>query len=119
MDSIHLTANRRTLEGLRLMMFDTIGDNEYVHASVELPIALYIVEVAKRNVDTEHYFPFGKVKYANRTQAERKAAQLGIQWECYKGIGRPFYVALKLYAHLLGPVPVVWQEDTHVEVPRG
>lgn len=60
MDSIHLTANRRTLEGLRLMMFDTIGDNEYVHASVELPIALYIVEVAKRNVDTEHYFPFGK-----------------------------------------------------------
>lgn len=58
------------------------------------------------------------VKYANRTQAERKAAKLGIQWECYKGIGRPFYVALKLYAHLLGPIPVVWQEDTHVEVPR-
>jgi hypothetical protein len=47
------------------------------------------------------------VKYANRTQAERKAAELGIQWECHKGIGRPFYVALKLYAHLFGEVPHV------------
>lgn len=45
------------------------------------------------------------MKYGNRTQAEKKAAQLGIQWECYKGLGRPFYVAMKPWANLLGPVP--------------
>ena len=48
--------------------------------------------------------------YANRTQAERKASQLNrvannCQWECYKGLGRPFYIALKPYAKLFGPIP--------------
>jgi hypothetical protein len=33
------------------------------------------------------------VTYANRTQAERKAAELGVGWSVYKGMGRPFYVA--------------------------
>jgi hypothetical protein len=35
------------------------------------------------------------VTYANRTQAEKKVAQLGDNWEVFKGIGRPFYVAQK------------------------
>ena len=40
------------------------------------------------------------MKYGNRSQARQKAMALnfaalpGVQWECYKGIGRPFYVAL-------------------------
>ena len=29
---------------------------------------------------------------ANRPQAERKATELGLGWEVYKGTGRPFYV---------------------------
>jgi hypothetical protein len=31
--------------------------------------------------------------YANRTQAERKAAELGAGWSVYKGPRRPFFVA--------------------------
>lgn len=35
------------------------------------------------------------VTYANRTQAQKKVARLGDEWEVYKGTGRPFYVAKK------------------------
>lgn len=35
------------------------------------------------------------ITYANRTQAEKKAAALGSEWEVFKGISRPFYVARK------------------------
>jgi hypothetical protein len=33
------------------------------------------------------------VTYANRTQAERKAAELGAGWAVFRFMGRPFYVA--------------------------
>lgn len=35
------------------------------------------------------------VTYANRTQAEKKAARLGNDWEVFKGPSRPFHVARK------------------------
>lgn len=60
MDSIHLTSSRSTLEGLKLMIHESIGDNDYVYSSVDIPVALYICEVAKRAVDIDRYFPFGK-----------------------------------------------------------
>lgn len=34
------------------------------------------------------------VTYSNRTQANRKAAELGVAWTVWQGTGRPFYVAL-------------------------
>jgi len=34
------------------------------------------------------------VTYANRTQAKKKAEELGAEWCVYRGHGRPFYVAL-------------------------
>lgn len=33
------------------------------------------------------------VTYSNRTQAERKAAELGHPWAVFRFRGRPFYVA--------------------------
>ena len=30
--------------------------------------------------------------YSNRTQAEKKAIELGNEWAVYKGLGRPFYI---------------------------
>ena len=34
------------------------------------------------------------ITYANRTQAEKAAAKMGTEWCVYRGMGRPFYVAL-------------------------
>lgn len=57
-----LSASRSVLDGLNNMAQDLLGDNEYVYPSayVELPVALFLVEVAKRAPDTMAYFPHGK-----------------------------------------------------------
>ena len=60
MDSIHLSANRKTVDGLCDMMRDMDEAEHYVYSSVDIPAALYIVEVAKRAPDTIAYFPYGK-----------------------------------------------------------
>ena len=45
------------------------------------------------------------VTYANRTQANRKAAELGPGWDVIQGYGRPFYIR-RVSAHVEGkPCP--------------
>lgn len=60
MDSIHLSAMRKVVTGLADMMRDMDEAEHYVYSSVDIPAALYIVEVAKRAPDTMAYFPHGK-----------------------------------------------------------
>lgn len=60
MDSVKLSDSTRTLDGLRDMMESALGLHDYVHMHVEIPIALFIVEVAKRSEDKPEWFPRGK-----------------------------------------------------------
>lgn len=62
MNSILLSANRRVIEGLNAMSQDMLGIvNGYIDSAyVEVPIALLLIEVAKRAEDREDFFPHGK-----------------------------------------------------------
>lgn len=60
MDSIHLTDCRSVRDGLQAMMEFMVGQNEWVYSSVDIPTALFIVEVAKRAPDRDSFFPHGK-----------------------------------------------------------
>ena len=60
MDSIVLSTHEPLINGLRLMMEEAIGINEYVQTHVEVEVALLIIEVAKRSPDHAHWFPRGQ-----------------------------------------------------------
>ncbi len=62
MDSILLSANRKVIEGLNAMSQDMLGIvNGYIDSAyVEVPIALLLIEVAKRAEDRADFFPHGK-----------------------------------------------------------
>ena len=60
MDSVHLSSGGKVLDGLRDMMAAAIGENDYVYGYVDVPIALLIIEVAKRAEDRADWFPRGK-----------------------------------------------------------
>ena len=51
MDSITLSTHEPLLNGLRIMMEEAVGVNEYIQPFVELEVALLIIEVAKRAPD--------------------------------------------------------------------
>jgi hypothetical protein len=59
-DSVQLSASERVLDGLRDMLCAAIGPHEYVHRHVEAPIALLIIEAAKRAEDRQEWFPHGR-----------------------------------------------------------
>jgi hypothetical protein len=42
------------------MLTAVIGEHDYVYPYVELPVALFIIEIAKRAEDREAWFPHGK-----------------------------------------------------------
>jgi hypothetical protein len=75
MDSILLSGNGRVLDGLRKMLTTVIGDNEYVFAYVDLPVALLLIELCKRSEDRAEWFPLGKWATIQLIQ-ERVAQQL-------------------------------------------
>lgn len=62
MDSILLSANRKVIEGLNAMSQDMLGIvNGYIDSAyVELPEALFIIELARRAEDKAEWFPHGK-----------------------------------------------------------
>lgn len=60
MDSVLITENPTVKAGLEKMMATAMGENGYVATFVEVPVALYIIEVAKRAMDYEDWFPHGK-----------------------------------------------------------
>lgn len=60
MDSILISTRDRVLDGLRDMLESAIGQHEYVFSYVELPVALLIIEAAKRAEDKDEWFPHGK-----------------------------------------------------------
>lgn len=59
-DSVLLSESSRVLDGLRDMLTAAVGEHDYIHAHVELPIALFVIEVAKRAEDREEWFPRGQ-----------------------------------------------------------
>lgn len=78
MDSILLSESCRVLDGLRSMMTEAIGENDYVQAYVEVPIALLIIEIAKRAEDDEGWFLRGKSATIQAIQARVNAALRGM-----------------------------------------
>ena len=60
MSTIVLSESGSVRLGLDLMLEALIGPHEYVHKHVETPIALYIIELAKRAEDRDEWFPHGK-----------------------------------------------------------
>lgn len=62
MDSILLSANRKVIEGLNAMSQNMLGIvNGYLDSAyVELPEALFIIELARRAEDRDEWFPHGK-----------------------------------------------------------
>ena len=57
---IVLSTHEPLLNGLRMMMEEAVGVNEYVQPFVEIEVALLIIEVAKRSPDHAHWFPRGQ-----------------------------------------------------------
>ena len=78
MDSVLLSDSRRVLDGLRDMMTAAIGEHEYVHSHVEAPIALLVIEAAKRAEDRDEWFPRGKWATIQSVQSatERQLAKM-------------------------------------------
>jgi hypothetical protein len=60
MDSIQLSWNRSTVDGLCRMMRDMDDAEHYVYAQVDIPAALYIVAIARHAEDRNDYFHYGK-----------------------------------------------------------
>ena len=60
MDSVLITENPAVKAGLEKMMVTAMGENGYVATFVEVPVALFIIEVAKRAMDCKDWFPHGK-----------------------------------------------------------
>lgn len=57
---VALELSERGLDGLREMMAAAIGDHDYIHAHVDVSVALLVIEVAKRAPDNPDWFPRGK-----------------------------------------------------------
>ena len=70
MDSVHLSDSSRVLDGLRNMMDAAVGPHEYVHGHVDVPVALLLIEVAKRAEDRDEWFPRGKWATIQAIQGE-------------------------------------------------
>jgi len=70
MDSVKLSDSGRVIEGLRDMMDAAVGPHDMVHSYVEVPIALLLIEVAKRADDRDEWFPRGKWATIQAMQAE-------------------------------------------------
>lgn len=60
MDSILISENSAVVEGLSQMMEAAVGPHDYVHGYVDVPIALFIVEIAKLAEDRPEWFPRGR-----------------------------------------------------------
>ncbi len=60
MNSILLSTSNGALYGLRDMLSAAIGQHEYVCPYVDVPVALMLIEIAKRAPDRDEWFPRGK-----------------------------------------------------------
>ena len=81
-DLVYLSESNSVPIGLRDMVEAAIGPHEDVTSYVDAPIALYIIEIARRAEDNEKWFPRGK--WATIQNIQRAIdAQLAKLW------GRP------------------------------
>mgnify|MGYP000314132716 CR=1 FL=1 len=78
MDSVHLSDSGRVLDGLRSMMESAIGPHEYVQGYVEVPVALLLIEIAKRAEDRNEWFPRGKWATIQAIQGEVERQMRGL-----------------------------------------
>ena len=60
MDFIHITHNSNVISGLSDMLKYMIGPHDLVHHYVDIPMALFIIEIAKISEDKPEWFPHGK-----------------------------------------------------------
>lgn len=60
MDSILLSLNSRTIDGLRDLMAAADDAAELVHPHVDISVAMLIAAVARRSEDRPEWFPAGR-----------------------------------------------------------
>lgn len=60
MDLINLSNSPSVINGLSQMLTAAIGPHEYQLTYVDIPLALFIVEIAKRAEDRPEWFPRGR-----------------------------------------------------------
>lgn len=58
--SLLLTESRLVQRGLEDMLTHHIGDHAYILSWVDLSVALFVIEIAKRAADEDEWFPRGK-----------------------------------------------------------
>jgi hypothetical protein len=78
MDSVHLSDSICVLDGLCNMMTVAVGPHEYVQSYVDVPVALLLVEVAKRADDRAEWFPRGKWATIQAMQGEVERQMRGL-----------------------------------------
>lgn len=60
LDSVMLTDSAMVRDGLADMLTAAIGEHAYNLGHVNVPLALLVIEAAKRADDREEWFPLGK-----------------------------------------------------------
>jgi hypothetical protein len=60
MDSVQLSDSKAVVEGLEAMVTDRIGEHDYIHMFVDVPVACFVVTVAKLAEDKPEWFVRGK-----------------------------------------------------------
>ena len=77
LDYVPLTDSDRVRDGLSDMLTAAIGDHAYGLGYVEVSLALFVIEVAKRAEDRADWFPRGK--WAT-IQAIQERTERELQW---------------------------------------
>jgi hypothetical protein len=80
-DDIHLTDSSRVADGLSDMLKASIGEHDYAHHYVSVPVALFIVAVAKRAPDHAEWFPRGKWATIQNIESRIEKMLDEIAWE--------------------------------------
>ena len=69
MDFILISATSQVRDGLDRAIEFAIGAHDYIHTYVEIPTAMFIIEIAKRSEDKSEWFPHGKWSTIQAIQA--------------------------------------------------
>lgn len=84
MNAVCLSDFERTRAGLSAMLAAVLGDHGFELSLVEVPIALLVIELAKRADDRAEWFPHGKWATIQNMQG-RVAVELDRAWGGSRG----------------------------------
>lgn len=83
-DSVHLTDSAKVLAGLSDMIEAALGPHDYTHSFVDVPIALFILELVRRAPDKPEWFPRGKWATIQSIQTATEKELVKLKWESGK-----------------------------------